>query len=652
MERFKVIDMNEIFISYKAEEFDYAKNVKIALEESGISCWMAPMSIKGGSSYASEIPKAIRSCKIFVLILSEKAQSSNWIPRELDQAINENKIVMPFMIENCTLKDEFAFYLSNVQRYNAYESKSDALEKMICEICTVLGIERKIPVDSSTQNKPEPEPIISDFSDNKSLKKKSKTVKSKKTTSKNKLLKIASFVAVFAIAISVLSAVLYKFSFVEIAGEKVKKNTYSINFIEPKSLSEEDIDKITMLKNLSSVNLDACELPQGSLQKLVNLDVLSLSLNGCGLTDSEFSSVDFSNSKITTFYFCDNDISDLTVLDKTTNLKKLYIDYTTVSNLSFASNLNLEVFSANNCSISDFSGLSSNTEIRELYLNGTSLSSLDFLKESGSKLEIISLNDNKLKDFTGLEKSIYIEEIYASNNNLESLNGLQNTSLLRIVNLNNNSIGDFSYISNSLKCLTEIYLIDNNAKSVDFLYGAENLKCVYIDSNYINTLEPLSMCANLSEVSAKNNKLTNTEGLENSLGIEYLNLSNNEISNIESISSISFNSEFESMTLFLENNNLEKLVLPNVKFALLSVFGNSIKDYSFIADIDCSSIITDYFDVSFIENAADCGFSQIYIVDCPLSKQVEISNLFGEYRINFSDKEKAEEIVSGFIKKI
>lgn len=112
--------MDEIFISYKAEEFDEANSVKTALEENGISCWMAPMSIKGGLSYASEIPKAIRNCKVFVLVLSEKAQSSNWIPRELDQAINENKIIMPFMIENCPLQDEFAFYLSNVQRYNAY----------------------------------------------------------------------------------------------------------------------------------------------------------------------------------------------------------------------------------------------------------------------------------------------------------------------------------------------------------------------------------------------------------------------------------------------------------------------------------------------------------------------------------------------------
>ena len=35
---------DNVFISYKAEEFDEANWVKKTLETNGISCWMAPMS--------------------------------------------------------------------------------------------------------------------------------------------------------------------------------------------------------------------------------------------------------------------------------------------------------------------------------------------------------------------------------------------------------------------------------------------------------------------------------------------------------------------------------------------------------------------------------------------------------------------------------
>ena len=53
----------DVFISYKSEEFQEADWVRQQLESGGISCWMAPHSITGGASYATEIPQAIRSCR-------------------------------------------------------------------------------------------------------------------------------------------------------------------------------------------------------------------------------------------------------------------------------------------------------------------------------------------------------------------------------------------------------------------------------------------------------------------------------------------------------------------------------------------------------------------------------------------------------------
>ena len=125
--------MNEkdVFISYKAEELNEAMWVRDRLEEQGISCWLAPGSIPGGSSYAVQIPRAIRECVAFVLILSNNAQESKWVPRELDQAINANKVILPFSIENCQLKDEFSFYLSNVQRYDAWQNREKAFSSMV-----------------------------------------------------------------------------------------------------------------------------------------------------------------------------------------------------------------------------------------------------------------------------------------------------------------------------------------------------------------------------------------------------------------------------------------------------------------------------------------------------------------------------------------
>lgn len=147
----------DVFISYKAEEFEQADWVRTTLECRGIRCWMAPESIPGGTSYATEIPQAITSCKVFVLVLSRKAMASKWVPREVDQAINRNKVILPFMIEDCPLTDEFQFYLTNVQCYMAFRDRNDAINQMADQIHALLR--RDKGADSEPSKPPAAQPV-------------------------------------------------------------------------------------------------------------------------------------------------------------------------------------------------------------------------------------------------------------------------------------------------------------------------------------------------------------------------------------------------------------------------------------------------------------------------------------------------------------
>jgi len=99
--------MKEVFISYSSIDASQAETVRNVLEKNGFSCWMAPRDIPGGSNYTKEIPIAIRNCKVFVLVLSKNAQSSHWVLKELDSAVNCGKTILPFMLEDCELNDEF-----------------------------------------------------------------------------------------------------------------------------------------------------------------------------------------------------------------------------------------------------------------------------------------------------------------------------------------------------------------------------------------------------------------------------------------------------------------------------------------------------------------------------------------------------------------
>ena len=124
----------DVFISYKSEDHSHADWLRRNLEANGFSCWMAPESIPGGSSYAEEIYNAIEQCRVLVLILSEKAQISKWIAKEVDLAFKLDKSVLPFMVEKCELVGQYRYYLPDVQVYYAYENRAQAMEKLITDM--------------------------------------------------------------------------------------------------------------------------------------------------------------------------------------------------------------------------------------------------------------------------------------------------------------------------------------------------------------------------------------------------------------------------------------------------------------------------------------------------------------------------------------
>lgn len=126
--------MSYAFISYKTDDVEVARWVKEKLEEKGIPCWFAPVSIPGGSNYAKEIPKAIRNSSAFILILSKTTHESKYVPKEIDLAINTDKLILPFMIDDFELSDDFGFYLSNVNRFPAYESREKCIDLIASRI--------------------------------------------------------------------------------------------------------------------------------------------------------------------------------------------------------------------------------------------------------------------------------------------------------------------------------------------------------------------------------------------------------------------------------------------------------------------------------------------------------------------------------------
>ena len=123
--------MHKVFVSYSSREADRANEIVEQLEKAGIPCWIAPRDIAVGSNYTKDIPKAIRECTHFLLALSANAEASKWVNKELTRAINQEKCLIPLMIENFTISEGFEFLLEDVQIRNYCTDCQGVLQEVI-----------------------------------------------------------------------------------------------------------------------------------------------------------------------------------------------------------------------------------------------------------------------------------------------------------------------------------------------------------------------------------------------------------------------------------------------------------------------------------------------------------------------------------------
>ena len=129
-----------VFISYHSGERSIADQlIQEVLDANQISYWIAPDFIPPGSSYAADIELAIQHCAAFIIVLSAKAMHSKWVEKVLDRALVYNRVIIPFQIESCELTEAFQFYLSNVQRINAFSRLQNRFEVLVSQLKSTVG---------------------------------------------------------------------------------------------------------------------------------------------------------------------------------------------------------------------------------------------------------------------------------------------------------------------------------------------------------------------------------------------------------------------------------------------------------------------------------------------------------------------------------
>jgi WD40 repeat protein len=127
---------SEVFISYASKDKNTADAICMNLESKGVKCWIAPRDILPGREWPNEIVKAISACKILVLVFSNFSNESAQTRREIDCAINYEKIIIPFRVKNIEPVGSMKYYLGDLHWLDAYTSP---LEKHIDKLFSLIN---------------------------------------------------------------------------------------------------------------------------------------------------------------------------------------------------------------------------------------------------------------------------------------------------------------------------------------------------------------------------------------------------------------------------------------------------------------------------------------------------------------------------------
>ena len=96
-----------------------AEQICVLLEERGRRCFLAPRDIRAGREYAEEIINGIDNSEAMLLLMSEAANASPHVLREVERAVSKNIPILVYKLEDTELSKSMEYFLMTHQWVNA-----------------------------------------------------------------------------------------------------------------------------------------------------------------------------------------------------------------------------------------------------------------------------------------------------------------------------------------------------------------------------------------------------------------------------------------------------------------------------------------------------------------------------------------------------
>lgn len=158
-----MINKYNIYISYSRADYETARKIVGILQRQGYSCFVDFQSI-GTSTFDEQIYDAINNSNCFLLLYSQQVESSQFVRREVEFALQNGIKFLPILLTNVEKISWYKNKFANVNciRFDDGVLSSEANEKLVQSVRSILGEPKIMKQASSFESMPNCDPSNSD----------------------------------------------------------------------------------------------------------------------------------------------------------------------------------------------------------------------------------------------------------------------------------------------------------------------------------------------------------------------------------------------------------------------------------------------------------------------------------------------------------
>jgi hypothetical protein len=135
----------EVFISYASRDRKNVTFIVDILKITDVSLWIDHRRLEGGKKWAQEIVRAIKKCKLIMLMCSDAAMRSRAVSQEIQLAWKYELNYLPLLLERTSFPEQLEFFLEGCQWVEVLDRPPDRWLPEVLQALTSAGVHCREP---------------------------------------------------------------------------------------------------------------------------------------------------------------------------------------------------------------------------------------------------------------------------------------------------------------------------------------------------------------------------------------------------------------------------------------------------------------------------------------------------------------------------